>query len=99
MGLYAQISRMRVLSSTSAVECADQMVEKIIATYLEPNKTFPELDGQRAHPLRAVDENSFNVRRGRWARVEGGVMTVVELGPAIGVMEVNDDVGRVEQHD
>ena len=43
MTLYAQVSRMRVLSSTSVVECADQIVKKIIATYLEPNKTFPEL--------------------------------------------------------
>ena len=43
MVLYAQVSRMRVLSSTSVVECADQIVKKIIATYLEPNKTFPEL--------------------------------------------------------
>ena len=43
MTLYAQVSRMRVVSSTSVVECADQIVKKIIATYLEPNKTFPEL--------------------------------------------------------
>ncbi len=43
MTLYAQISRMRVVSSTSVVECADQIVKKIIATSLEPNKTFPEL--------------------------------------------------------
>ena len=34
---------MRVLSSTSVVECADQIVRKIIVTYLEPNKTVPEL--------------------------------------------------------
>ena len=43
MALYAQLSRMRVLSSTSVVECADQIVKKIIATYLEPNKTVLEL--------------------------------------------------------
>jgi hypothetical protein len=43
MTLYAQVSRMRVLSSTSVIECADQIVKKIIATYLEPNKTLPEL--------------------------------------------------------
>ena len=43
MALYAQVSRMRVLSSTSVVECADQIVRKIIVTYLEPNKTVPEL--------------------------------------------------------
>ena len=43
MALYAQISRMRVLSSASVIECADQIVKKIIASYLEPNKTLPEL--------------------------------------------------------
>jgi hypothetical protein len=43
MALYAQVRRMRVLSSTSVIERADQMVKKIIATYLEPNKTVPEL--------------------------------------------------------
>jgi autotransporter translocation and assembly factor TamB len=43
MGLYAQVSRMRVLCSPSVVECADQIVKKITATFLEPNKTFPEL--------------------------------------------------------
>jgi len=44
MTLYAQVSRMRVLSSTSVIECADQIAKKIIATYLEPNKTLPELE-------------------------------------------------------
>ena len=43
MALYAQISRMRVLSSTSVIECADQIVKRIIATYFEPNKALPEL--------------------------------------------------------
>ena len=43
MALYAQISRMRVLSSERVIECADQIVKKIIASYLEPNKTLPEL--------------------------------------------------------
>ena len=43
MGLYAQVSRMRVLSSVKVVQCADQMVNKIIATYMEPNKTVLEL--------------------------------------------------------
>ena len=43
MGLYAEVSRMRVLSSASVVDRADQIVKKIIDAYLEPNKTFPEL--------------------------------------------------------
>jgi hypothetical protein len=43
MELYAELSRMRVLSSASVVDRADQIVKKIIDAYLEPNKTFPEL--------------------------------------------------------
>ena len=43
MGLYAEVSRMRVLSSASVVDRADEIVKKIINAYLEPNKTFPEL--------------------------------------------------------
>lgn len=43
MGLYAEVSRMRILSSAEVVDCADRIVKKIVDTYLEPNKTFPEL--------------------------------------------------------
>jgi hypothetical protein len=43
MGLYAQISRMRVLSSARVIDSADQIAKKIINAYLEPNKTVPEL--------------------------------------------------------
>src|SRR5262245_22615941 len=43
MELYAELSRMRVLSSAAVVESADKILKKIIDTYLEPNKTFPEL--------------------------------------------------------
>ena len=43
MALYAEVSRMRVLSSTRVVDSADQIVKTIIDSYLEPNKTFPEL--------------------------------------------------------
>jgi hypothetical protein len=44
MGLYAEVSRMRVLSSARVIDSADQIVKKIINAYLdEPNKTFPEL--------------------------------------------------------
>ena len=41
--LYTEISRMRVLSSETVVASAEQMVKRITDTYLEPNKTFPEL--------------------------------------------------------
>jgi len=43
VGLYAKISRMRVLSSAMIVERADQIVRKIVDTYLAPNVSFPEL--------------------------------------------------------
>jgi hypothetical protein len=60
MALYAQVSRMRVLSSVSVVECADRIVKRIITTYLEPNKTFPELREMAASglidPLREFSE-------------------------------------------
>jgi len=43
MGLYAEVSKMRVLSSASVVDRADEMLKKITNTYLEPNKALPEL--------------------------------------------------------
>ena len=43
MGLYAQVSKMRVLSSASVIDRADEMLKKITNTYLEPNKALPEL--------------------------------------------------------
>ena len=56
VNLYALVSRMRVLSSPNTVESADQIVRRIIATYLEPNKTFRDLkelvDKDPMDPLR-----------------------------------------------
>jgi hypothetical protein len=43
MGLYAQVSRMRIVSSVAVLDSANQILKKIVDTYLEPNKTFPEL--------------------------------------------------------
>jgi|SRR5215467_11489052 len=43
VGLYAKISRMRVLSSTKALESAEEIGRKIVDTYLAPDKTFLEL--------------------------------------------------------
>ena len=43
IGLYAKLSRMRVLSSPKVVACADQIVRTIVDTYLAPNKTILEL--------------------------------------------------------
>ena len=41
--LYAKIGRMRVVSSPRVVISAEHVGQKIIDTYLEPNKTFVEL--------------------------------------------------------
>ena len=43
MTLYAEVSRMRVLSTTGVVDSADQIVREIIDKYQEPNKTVPQL--------------------------------------------------------
>ena len=60
MGLFAEISKMRVLSSARVVDSADQIVKKIINAYLEPNKTLPELrqmaDSGLIDPLRNFSE-------------------------------------------
>ena len=41
--LYVRVGRMRILSSPKVVETAELVARRIIDTYLEPNKTFPEL--------------------------------------------------------
>ena len=41
--LYAMINLMRVVSPTTIVEGAEKVGRMIVNTYLEPNKTFPEL--------------------------------------------------------
>ena len=43
VGLYAKLSRMRTLSSELVVRRADDVVRKILDTYLEPDKSFVEL--------------------------------------------------------
>jgi len=60
IGLYAELSRMRIMSSAAVANSADQMLKKIIDSYLEPNKTFPELrqmtDSGLIDPLRDFSE-------------------------------------------
>jgi ABC-type multidrug transport system fused ATPase/permease subunit len=60
MGLYAELSRMRIMSSETVVNRADLLLKKIIYSYLEPNKTFPELrqmaDSGLIDPLRDFSE-------------------------------------------
>ena len=43
VNLYGKIGRMRVLSSRKVLASAEQIGQKIINMYLEPNKTFFEL--------------------------------------------------------
>jgi hypothetical protein len=58
VNLYAFVSRMRVLSSPSIVESADQVVRVIIATYRTPSKTLGDvveiIDNDALNPLRDV---------------------------------------------
>jgi hypothetical protein len=41
--LYAKLSAMRAMSSKAVVQRADDVVRKILDTYLEPDKSFVEL--------------------------------------------------------
>jgi hypothetical protein len=41
--LYAKLGRMRVLSSPKVLKNAEQIEQKIVDTYLAPNKTFLDL--------------------------------------------------------
>jgi hypothetical protein len=43
VGLYTNISRMRVLSAAAIVEKAEQVAQRILDTYTEPDKSFVEL--------------------------------------------------------
>src|SRR6266851_4121384 len=56
-------------------------------------------DGKRAHALRAMDEYALDVRRRGRTGVKRGIMPFVKLGPAIGVVQIDDDVGWIEEYD
>ena len=60
--LYAMISRMRVLSSSTTVEIADEVARMIVNSYLAPNRTFAELrdmvNSGAIDPLRDFSEAS-----------------------------------------
>ena len=43
VGLYAKLSSMRAVSSKPVVRSADDVVRKILDTYLEPDKSFVEV--------------------------------------------------------
>ena len=60
MGLYAELNRMRIVSSAAVFDSADQIPKKIADTYSELNKTFPDLrkmrDSGLIDPLRDFSE-------------------------------------------
>ena len=41
--LYSAVQRMRLVSSSKVVECAEEVMRGVIAAYAEPNRTFDEL--------------------------------------------------------
>jgi hypothetical protein len=49
VGLYDKISRMRVVSSANVVEKADEVAQRILDTYSEPDKSFVELRSMVKH--------------------------------------------------
>jgi hypothetical protein len=56
VSLFAAISRMRVLSSPKVVAIAEEIGRKILDSYRQPNKSFPEL-------LEMASDKSFDVLR------------------------------------
>jgi len=61
VGLYAMISRMRVISSPRTVASADEIMRATIDTYFAPNKTIRELhelmkSGAGIDPLKEFSE-------------------------------------------
>lgn len=60
VSVYALLSRMRVLSSFAVVEKAETVLQMIVDTYFQPNRTFPELrellKSHQMDPLRAFSE-------------------------------------------
>ncbi len=64
VALYADISRMRVLSSAEVVAHAEEIAQKILDTYLQPDKGFTELHAMaRSHAIDFLHEFSSAVRR------------------------------------
>ena len=60
VSVYALISRMRVVSSSSVVEKAEAVAHLIIDTYFTPNRSFSDVrelvNGPAADPLRNFSE-------------------------------------------
>ena len=60
VGLYAMVSRMRILSASPVADAADDVVRLIIQTYFEPNKTLYDVreitKSGHIDPLRTFSE-------------------------------------------
>jgi len=60
-GLYAAVERMRLISSSSVVRAAEQVIRNVVEAYSDPNKTFDETrkrieSGELRNPLREFTE-------------------------------------------
>jgi hypothetical protein len=53
--LYSAVQRMRLISSSRVVDCAEQVMRGVIAAFVEPNKTFDELRQRVQHRAEAND--------------------------------------------
>ena len=60
--LYSAVERMRLVSSSRVVQCAEEVMRGVIAAYAEPNRTFDELrqrvqqSSEEHEPLREFTE-------------------------------------------
>jgi hypothetical protein len=68
IALYAMISRMRAMSSSEIVACAERVLLETTGAYFEPNRTVPELrelikDGTSVDPLKDFAEAVREERR------------------------------------
>jgi hypothetical protein len=66
VGVYALISRMRVVSSSAVIEKAETVVHLIIDTYFAPNKTFSETSRANERPRR---QSAAGFQRGMQGRI------------------------------
>ena len=59
VGIYAKISRMRIISSEPVIESAESVARAIVETYLGPNRTIAELRtmiNSHVDPLKSFSE-------------------------------------------
>jgi hypothetical protein len=61
--MYSMVGRMRIISSTDVVACAEKTIESILETYLSPNRSVAEIrgamrSGELADPLRTFSESA-----------------------------------------